>query len=50
MANEKWRKFARNRFVVLRKKGGAGVVNLAIKNKALLAKWRWRLAVEKKSL
>ncbi|KAA3452464.1 LINE-1 reverse transcriptase isogeny [Gossypium australe] len=33
-----------------KEKGGAGVVNLAIKNKALLAKWRWRLAVEKKSL
>ncbi|KAA3462827.1 putative Transposon TX1 [Gossypium australe] len=33
-----------------KEKGGAGVVNLEIKNKALLAKWRWRLEVDKKAL
>ncbi|KAB2086355.1 hypothetical protein ES319_A04G025700v1 [Gossypium barbadense] len=31
-------------------KGGAGVVNLGVKNKALLAKWSWRFAVEKEVL
>ncbi|TYJ12132.1 hypothetical protein E1A91_A11G327600v1, partial [Gossypium mustelinum] len=31
-------------------KGRAGVVNLRIKNKALLAKWSWRFAVEKDAL
>ncbi|KAK5834475.1 hypothetical protein PVK06_018354 [Gossypium arboreum] len=30
--------------------GGAGVVNLEIKNKALLAKWRWRVMVDKNAL
>ncbi|KAK8701947.1 hypothetical protein V6N13_020322 [Hibiscus sabdariffa] len=32
------------------KKGGAGVVNLRAKNQALLAKWGWRFATEKRSL
>ncbi|MBA0764641.1 hypothetical protein Gotri_013968, partial [Gossypium trilobum] len=31
-------------------KGGAGVVNLGVKNKALLAKWSWRFAFEKEAL
>ncbi|KAH1040222.1 hypothetical protein J1N35_041965 [Gossypium stocksii] len=31
-------------------KGGAGVANLGIKNKALLAKWNWRFAIEKEVL
>ncbi|KAH1057944.1 hypothetical protein J1N35_036009 [Gossypium stocksii] len=33
-----------------KEKGGARVVNLAIKNKALLAKWKWRFMVEKNAL
>ncbi|KAA3485561.1 putative Transposon TX1 [Gossypium australe] len=31
-------------------KGGAGVVNLGVKNKALLAKWSWRFEIEKEAL
>ncbi|TYH28392.1 hypothetical protein ES288_A02G139400v1 [Gossypium darwinii] len=31
-----------------KEKGGAGVVNLGIKNKALLEKWRWHFLVDKK--
>ncbi|TYI38301.1 hypothetical protein ES332_A02G016800v1 [Gossypium tomentosum] len=30
--------------------GGAGVVNLGIKNRALLAKWSWRFAIEKEAM
>ncbi|KAK5793722.1 hypothetical protein PVK06_034876 [Gossypium arboreum] len=33
-----------------KEKGRVGVVNLAIKNKALLAKRRWRLVLDKKAL
>ncbi|KAA3463550.1 Retrovirus-related Pol polyprotein LINE-1 [Gossypium australe] len=31
-------------------KGGAGVANLGVKNKALLAKWSWRFVIEKEAL
>ncbi|KAA3481603.1 Electron transfer flavoprotein-ubiquinone oxidoreductase [Gossypium australe] len=31
-------------------KGGAGMANLSVKNKALLAKWSWRFATEKEAL
>ncbi|GMI67424.1 hypothetical protein HRI_000411700 [Hibiscus trionum] len=31
-------------------KGGAGIINLDAKNKALLAKWGWRFATEKEAL
>ncbi|KAK5802316.1 hypothetical protein PVK06_029904 [Gossypium arboreum] len=31
-------------------KGGVGVANLGVKNKALLAKWSWRFANEKEAL
>lgn len=33
-----------------KRKMRAGVVNLGIENKALLAKWRWRFMVGKKTL
>lgn len=34
----------------LKEKGGVRVVNLVVKNKALLAKWSWRFAVEKDTM
>ncbi|RVX08282.1 putative ribonuclease H protein [Vitis vinifera] len=33
-----------------RKKGGLGVRNLALMNKALLSKWNWRFAIESEAL
>ncbi|XP_039056340.1 uncharacterized protein LOC120199270 [Hibiscus syriacus] len=33
-----------------KKKGGAGIIDLKVKNKALLAKWGWRFANEKWAL
>ena len=33
-----------------KKKGGLGVRNLSILNRALLCKWSWRYAVERESL
>ena len=32
-----------------KKKGGLGVRNLALMNKALLSKWNWRFAIEKEA-
>ena len=32
-----------------RKKGGLGVRNLALMNKALFSKWNWRFAIEGKA-
>ena len=33
-----------------KQKGGLGVRNLPLLNKALLCKWRWRFAVEREAL
>ncbi|MFQ6646651.1 hypothetical protein Gotur_019581 [Gossypium turneri] len=39
-----------DRMCLSRKLGGASVVNLKVKNRALMAKWRWRFAMEKNAL
>ncbi|XP_039050056.1 uncharacterized protein LOC120191133 [Hibiscus syriacus] len=38
------------RLCIPKKHGGAGVINLRVKNKALLAKWGWRYATERNAL
>ena len=45
-AGERWRKGPCSH----KKKGGLGIRNLSILNRALLCKWSWRYAVEKESL
>lgn len=47
------RKLARvswERVCLPKRLGGAGVVNLKVKNSALMAKWGWRFATEKNAL
>ncbi|KAK5786930.1 hypothetical protein PVK06_041580 [Gossypium arboreum] len=45
MAKVNWKQICRPK-----ENEGARVVNLEIKNKALLAKWRWRVIVDKNAL
>ncbi|TYH21059.1 hypothetical protein ES288_A04G012500v1 [Gossypium darwinii] len=45
MAKVNWKQICKPK-----ENGGAGVVNLEIKNKVLLAKWRWRVMVDKNAL
>lgn len=45
MAKVKW-----NQICLPKAKGGAGVVDIRVKNKSLLAKWCWRFAVDREAL